>query len=174
MDEEDVHEVTWLVAAREGEDLVDRDVDRVQEPTTELVADEGHEPPRRVPSPIDPGALASSLHDGSHEAGKREVHLHLVSRSLQKRPVGGKSGRHPGLGVVEETEVPTIARRLRAKVGRCVPGEVPLVVLLGCQRREHLPLKEGRRQSRAPVSHASRLWPRHWASRSLDASDGRA
>src|SRR5690606_23297252 len=46
--EENVDEVSWLVASGNGQQLVDREIDRVQHQTAKLVAYERHESPRRV------------------------------------------------------------------------------------------------------------------------------
>ena len=157
MHEQDVHEIAGLVAARHSEHLVDREIDGVEQEPAQLVSHQRHEAPRRIVRPVHPGRVFASPHESAHEARQRQLDVDLITGTLQRIAILRERRRNTRFGVMEESQIVTVARGIRREMHGRAAREVPIVVGRLRQRRQQPPLEIRQRHSRAPARHASRL-----------------
>ena len=82
-----VDEVARFVAAREREHLVDGEIHRMEEQAAKRVADERHEAPRRIASPIHSRGIGAARNNRADEPGLADLER------------GGVAGRIESLAV---------------------------------------------------------------------------
>ena len=128
MNEQDVDEVAGLVPAGQREHLVHREIHRMEQESSEGIADEGHKAPGGVVGPVDAGLAALAGDDGPHESGEAQLELHGVAERLEPGTIGGEGGRDSRFGVMEEVEVVAIAGGIGCEVQRRTTGEIAGVV----------------------------------------------
>ena len=122
---EDVHEVTRLVATRERQHLVDRQVDFVQHKAAVVEPHQGHEPPCRIVSPLDARCLpVISLYHRPNETRLAQADLDTIAGRFQHRAVPRERFRDGFGGIVKEIKVLAEAMRRRREVERRSTGQI--------------------------------------------------
>jgi hypothetical protein len=119
-----IEDVTRFVSAGKGEDLVDREVDRVEQVSDSLITYRRHEPPVGVARPFDLGRLSFLPHDSTHITGLIQIDINRVSVRLEQRTVGGERLGDPGFGVVEIVEISAESHRVRLDQDRSTTCEI--------------------------------------------------
>ena len=105
MNEKNVDKVTRLVAARQGEHLVDSEIDGMKQETAERVADQRHETPRRIVRPVDAGRLLAPGDNGPDETRQTEFDVYPVAERPQTRAVSSERRGYASFRVVKEIEI---------------------------------------------------------------------